>query len=115
MEMMVASVGDDKFEKSTERVWKENRFFGDQRADLTIKKPNFPENTLVYVNNGSVTLGKGSHAIYFEFVIIAQILPVANLPLDLDLDTHKYQENEVLIFTPLYDTENGLYRGPKKS
>ena len=38
--------------KSTERVWKENDFFGDQRTDLIIKKANFPENTLVYINNG---------------------------------------------------------------
>ena len=90
-------------------------FFWDQRTDLTIKKTNFPENALFYGNNGSVTLVKSSHAIYLEFVIIAKILPVANPPLELDLDTHKYQENEVLIFTPLYNTENGLYRGLKKS
>ena len=67
------------------------------------------------MNNSSVTPIKGGHAIYLEFVIIAQILAVANPPLDLDLDTHQYQENEVLIFTPLYNTENGLYRGLKKS
>ena len=40
MEMMVTSMGESP-EKSTERFWKENRFFGDQRADLTIKKPIF--------------------------------------------------------------------------
>ena len=67
------------------------------------------------MNNGSVTPIKGSHAIYLEFVIIAQILLFANPPLDLDLNTDQYQENEVLIFTPLYNTENGLYRGLKKS
>ena len=67
------------------------------------------------MNNGSVTPIKGGHAIYLEFVIIAQILLFANPPLDLDLNTGQYQENEVLIFTPLYNTENGLYRGLKKS
>lgn len=67
------------------------------------------------MNNGSVTPIKGGHAIYLEFVIIAQILLFANPPLDLDLNTDQYQENEVLIFTPLYNTENGLYRGLKKS
>ena len=54
------------------------------------------------------------HAIYLEYVISAQILPVANPPHDIDLDNHRYLDNEVLIFTPLYDTENGLYRGLKK-
>ena len=67
------------------------------------------------MNNGSVTPIKGGHAIYLEFVIIAQILLFANPPLDLNLNTDQYQENEVLIFTPLYNTENGLYRGLKKS
>ena len=113
MEMMVASMGESP-EKSTERVCKGNVFFGDQRADLTIKKANFPENTLVYINNGSVTPVKGGHVIYLEYVILTQILPVANPPPEVDLDNHKYLDNEVLIFTPLYNAENGFYRGLKK-
>ena len=63
MEMMVASMGESP-KKSTQRVWRENGFFGDQRTDLTIKKTNFGENTLVYINNGSVTrLRLGMHYI----------------------------------------------------
>ena len=42
-EMMVC-MNDDKSDNSTERVWKENGFFGDHRADPTIKKANFLEN-----------------------------------------------------------------------
>ena len=89
-------------------------FFGDQRAGLTIKKANFPENTLVYISNGSVTPVKGRHAIYLEYVILAQILPVANPLPEVDVDNHKYLDNEVLIFTPLYNSNNGLYKGLKK-
>ena len=88
--------------------------FGYQRTDLTIVKANFPENILVNVNNGSVTPVKGGHALYLDFVILAQILPVADPPPDLNLDTHKFQDNEVLLYTPLYNTENGLYRGLAK-
>ena len=113
MEMMLVSMGESS-EKSTERVSKENGFFGDQRADPTIKKANFPENTLVYINNGSLTPVKGGHAIFFEYVILAKILPMANSPSNIDLDNHKYLVKEVLIFTPLYNAENGLYRGLKK-
>ena len=91
-------------------MWKENGFFNDQRTDLTIVKGNFPENTLVYVNNGTITPVKGAQAMYVKFVILAQIMPVANPPPDLNLDTFKFQENEVFIFTPLYNTENGLYK-----
>ena len=112
---MMLSMKDDKSESQTELVWKDNGFFGDQRTDITMVKANFTENPLVYVNNGSITSVKGGHAMYLDFVILAQILPVANPPPGLDLDTHKFQENEVLIYTPLYNTENGLYRGLTKN
>ena len=46
---MVISEQDDE-SKSTEKIWCESGFFGDQRTELTILKANFPENTLVYVN-----------------------------------------------------------------
>ena len=92
----------------------EKWFFGDQRADLAMKKANFPENTLVYINNDSVTPVKGRHAIYLEYMILAQILPVANPSPEVDPDNHKYLDNEVLIFTPLYNSNNGLYKGLKK-
>ena len=111
---IMISMNEDKVEKSSERIWKKNGFFKDQRTDLTIAKPNFPENTLVYINNGSITPVKGGHAMYLEYVIIGQTLPMANPPPGTDLDKDDYKDNEVLIFTPLYNTENGLYRGLTK-
>ena len=109
------AIKEDKAESSTESIWKENSVFKEQRTDLTIAKPNFSENTLVYVNNGSITPVKGGHAMYLEFVILAQILPMANPPPGSDLDKHSYKDNEILIFTLLYNTRNVLYRGLQKS
>ena len=57
----------------------EKVFFKDQRTDLTIVKANFPENTLVYVNQGSISPVKNSYAIYLDFVIMAQIVPICHL------------------------------------
>ena len=111
---MMISMTDTKGESSTEQVWKENDFFNDQRTDLTILKGNFSENTLVCVNSGTITPVKGGHAMYVEFVIFAQIMPVANPPPDLNLDIHKFQENECLLYAPYYNTENGLCRGLTK-
>ena len=114
---MILSMKDHKGESSggtLECVWRKNGFFGDQRTDLTIVKANFPEKTLVYVNNGSITPVKGGHAMYLDFVILAQILSVANPPPEINLDTYKSQENAVLIYTQLYNTENGLHRGLTK-
>ena len=111
---MMISMTDTKGESSTEQVWKENDFFNDQRTDLIILKGNFPENTLVCVNNGTIAPVKGGHAMYVEFVILAQIMPVANPPPDLNLDMDKFQENEGLLYVPYYNTENGLCRGLTK-
>lgn len=47
-------------------------------------------------------------------MILGQILPVPNISSDIDLDTYKYHENEILIYTLLYNTKNWLYRGLKK-
>ena len=68
-QMMIA-MKEDKAESSTERIWKENGFFKNQRTDLTIGKANFSENMLVYVNNCSITPVKGGHAMYLEFAIL---------------------------------------------
>ena len=113
MEMLL-SLKDDKEVKQTENLWRENGFFKDQRTDLTITKANFPENTLVYINSGTVSAVKGGHEIYLDYVILAHILPVANSSADIDLGNHKYQDNEVLLYVPLYNTENGLYQGLDK-
>ena len=92
----------------------ENGFFKDQRTDLIIVKANFPENRLVYVNQGSISPVKNDYVIYLDFVILAQILPLANPPPEINLDTHEFKDNEALLFVPLYNTENGLYRGLTK-
>ena len=109
------SLKDDKGDSSsTEKIWKSNCFFGDQKTNLTIIKANFPENTLDYVNNGSIFAVKGGQtAVYLDYVILAQILPVMNFP--DNLDNYQYKDNEVLLYVPLYNTQNGLYRGIKKS
>ena len=55
---MMVSLKDDNAENSSKRVWMKNGFFKDQRTDLAIVKANFPENTLVYVNQGRFHLLK---------------------------------------------------------
>ena len=67
---MMISFQDDEA-KNTEHVLQESGFFDDHRSDFTMPKVNFPENTLVYMNQGSVSPVKGSgQANYLEFVVI---------------------------------------------
>ena len=78
-------------------------FFNEQRNDLTITKPNFPENTLVYVNQGSISTVKGGHAIYLEFVIIGQLMPIANPDPKIDLEKHEFKDHDAFLFIPVYN------------
>ena len=55
---MLLSFEDDE-SKGREKIWLGSGFFGDQRAELTILKANFPENMLCYINQGTVSLVKG--------------------------------------------------------
>ena len=111
---MVVSFQDDK-SKGTERTWLESGFFSDQRAQLTIVKANFPENTPAYINQGTVSLVKGGEkAVYLDFVVLGQIIPAANVDPKLDLDKYDYKENEVLLYTSVYNTATGIYGGLTK-
>ena len=88
-------------------------FFEIRELILPSKKPIFLKKTLVYISNVSAAPVKGGHAVFLEYVILAQTLPVPNPQPEVDLDSHKYLDNEVLIFTLLYNTENGSHRGLK--
>ena len=107
---MLVSLGETK-DSNTEKIWEESGFFKEQRIDLTIPKANFPENTLCYVNQGSVSQVKDGEAIYLEYVILGQIMAVANPDPSIDLTDYQFKENECLLYVPLYNKETGLFRG----
>ena len=81
---------------------------------MTIPKANFPENTLVYVNQGTISQVKEGEAIYLEYVVLGQIMHLANPDPSIDLDKYEFKENECLLYVPLYNTENGLFKGLAK-
>ena len=116
LETQILSVSfQDDESKSTEHVWQESGFFDDHRSDLTIPKANFSENALVYVNQGSVPLVKGGgQALYLEFVVLGQLMPVANPDPSINLETHVFKENEALLYVPVYNKATGLYGGLTK-
>ena len=107
---LMVSIGENK-DSNTENIWKKSGFFKDQRIDLTIPKANFPENTLCYVNQGTVSQVKDGEAIYLEYVILGQIMPLANPDPSIDLDNYEFKDNECLLYVSLYNTETGLFKG----
>ena len=111
MQMMLSLDKEDSTNNS-EKIWSSNGFFGDQKGDFTIKKANFPENTLVYCNQGTISnLKSGDYAIYLDYVTLRQLILANNFP---DLENYKLKENEVMLHVPLHNTKNGYFRGVKK-
>ena len=84
----------DKSDSSnSEKNWKIDGFFGDQKSDFTIAKLNFPENTLVYCNQGTIsTLKAAECAIYLDHIILGQVVAANNPPPNLDNNVLKKNE-----------------------
>ena len=60
---LLLSFKDDDISKGSESIRLDPGFFSNQRAELTIQMANFPENTLVYVNQAYVSLVKGGKSL----------------------------------------------------
>ena len=102
---------DDKF--SGEKVWKENGFFKDVKAELNLEKVNIPENCLFYVNQGFLsTVKSGEIAMYLHNFIIGQLIIAANQP--EDISTYICSKNEVKLLSCVYDLESGNFKGVRE-
>ena len=85
-QLLFKSKDDNKL--SGERIWKEDGFFKDVKAELNLEKVNISENCLLYVNQGFLsTVKSGEIAMYLHNFIIGQLIIAANQP--KDISTHK--------------------------
>lgn len=110
LKMQLFCVGSDDKLQNTEILWSENEFFGNQRSDLTLRKADFPENTLVYINQGTFSKMKdGEDAFYTVNVVLAQILPLANSP--ENLKHYECKNDEVKLLCPVYDVSTAKFQG----
>ena len=69
---------------------------------------------MIYVNQGSISTVKGGHAIYREFVIIGQLMPIANPDPKIDLEKYEFKDHQALLFVSVYNTVTGMYSGLTK-
>ena len=99
-------------EKAT--VWDFDNIW-DFDSDLTISKANFPELTFCYINQGQVSLVKdGEQALYLEYIVCGQIMLIDNPDPSINLDTHNFEENQVLIYVSVCNKSTGLHGGLEK-
>ena len=112
---LLVSFKDDDISKGNESIWSQPGYFGDQRAELTIQKANFPEVTLIYVNQAHVSLVKGAEkAVYCDYIVLGQIMLMANIDPSINLNTYNPKDDEVTIYAPVYNTITGLHHGITK-
>ena len=84
-------------------------FFGNKKGDLMVPRKNFPENTLVYWNQGTISTVKGELAIYLINAVLGQVLPMVICP--PDLDNYVCKRNEVKMHLLQYNVETGEFKG----
>ena len=95
---------------SGEKIWKEDGFFKDVKAQLNLEKVNIPENCLVYVNQGFLsTVKSGEIAMYLHNFVIDQLIIAANQP--KDIANYTCSKNEVKLLSCVYEIETGQFKG----
>ena len=90
-------------------MWKNYGFFGTESCDFSIEKANMPENTLFYINQGYQSYKDGKNVYYNDVYIIAQNMPLALQP--KDIESYELKDNEVKILRARYDPISGEFLG----
>ena len=75
MQLFISNSGSSSSDICSEKSWSKGRFYKDERSDFGIEKVNYPENSLLYVNQGYLT----------NHFILGQVIPAANVPTDVDI------------------------------
>ena len=84
-------------------------YFDARKSDYSMKKVNFPKNTLIYINQSSLTVKKNKKILYCEFFIIGQTVETTNTP--QDIFSYNWNENEVKMVRQPYDAKTGEFKG----
>ena len=109
--MVVANI--EGVEKVGEQIWEEEGYFGKLNPDYSCHKNEFLENTLIYVNQGYLTVKDRDTMIYCEYTILAQIIPFKSSPENID-EAVKEDKKLVKIYMPMYETVTGQFLGVKE-
>ena len=90
-------------------MWKNHDFFGTEFCDFSIEKANMPENTVYCVNQGYQCYKDNKKVYYNDVYIIAQIMPLAMQP--KDIESYQLKDDEVKLLRARYDPIRGEFLG----
>ena len=109
--MVVANI--EGVEKVGEQIWEEEGYFGKLNPNYSCHKNDFPENALIYVNQGYLTVKDKDTMIYCDYTILAQIILFKSSPENID-EAVKEDKKLVKIYMSMYDTVTGQFLGVKE-
>ena len=75
-----------------------------------MKKENFPKNSIIYVNQGYLTI-KDNKKLYYRDYYITPIVNECKWTSPEDLKNYAYQDREVKVYRPRYDSVTGNFWG----
>ena len=96
-------------EISAERVWRQYGFFDSGKSYYSMEKVNYPENTILYLNQAYLTVKENKTIYYCDFFVLGQIVEAANPP--EDISTYVLKENKVKMIRPKSNAETGEFLG----
>ena len=109
-EMSVSTVkGEEEGKQKCINLWQDFGYFGTESCDFSIEKANLPENSVFYVNQGYRSMKDGKKVYYIDVFILAQIMPLAHQP--KDIESYEPKDNEVKILRTRYDPISGEFLG----
>ena len=72
-----------------------------------MEKDNYPENSIIYINQGYLTIKDNKRLYYGDYYILGQVIECLNPP--EDISNYVCQDCDVKVFRPRYDTATGTF------
>ena len=96
--MTVDTLNSEEKVKKSFDLWENFWYFSTESCDFSIEKANLPENTIFYINQGYQSFKDAKKVYYTDVFILAQIMPLAHQP--KDIESYELNDNEVKILRP---------------
>ena len=90
-------------------LWPKFAYFSEQSTNFNLKKVNFQENSIIYVNQRYLKIKNNKNMIHADFYILGQIIEALNAP--KDISSYVCKKREVKIIRPRYEQTTGEFLG----
>ena len=108
-EMTVSTVKGEETSKKSIHIWENCGYFDTESCEFSTEKANLSENSVFYINEAYQSFKDGKEVYYTDVFIIAQIMPLAQQP--KDIESYELKDDEVKILRPRYDPVTGEFLG----